>query len=1139
MTSNITATELFHRVAYIATATEVKPATLNKLMHETLVLTCAAGLAGTPDAIGSLFAKVDVLCKLKRIGVNDYFDIQKMRHDSNSAAPLQREELLYDCRALAVLISKVFDTDIPAELIGHIPMSRKPQPSMRHIDRRCVRCIVRAVKGYMVTVETAQDADQKMLQVDCSEPRLQYLADLLQAGTQVNLIDVAPQQGQEACQVRQVIVEPDFLIDISSLAACFTPYGHSPLVYTLKRLKEAANSQAILIGNFAGSALDDIINKGEDYDWTVTFRSNFREKALEYCTCQDLNKQTSFHLEARKQVENIQKAVDALFQSTYDRHKAILEPSFVCEQMGLQGRIDLMTTDLRLLVEQKSGKNFSLETQRSTVHGSMLTEPHYVQLLLYYECLSRNFSLPYNSIDGRLLYSKYPMPMGLPRATYFRQLIDEAIQLRNQIVTTEFNIARNGFSSIIDELDPLALRTQKVNEKLWNNYLYPQLCGVTEPLHDMDPLTHSYFCHMANFVYREQLASRLGVVEGTGNAAADLWNMPLTEKKETGNIYTNLRITNKRQSSTYNGYDIITLSVPNQGEDFLPNFRMGDVVYLYPYFEEGLPDVRRSLLFRGALTEIRSDEVTVQLSDGQQNPDIFEEAGRRNTVGNHPVAWCIEHAETGANATSALRSLHQLINDKTGKCALLLGQRNPKRNPTVRLSRNYNPSYNDIVLRAMQANDYFLLIGPPGTGKTSMALQYLVKETIAPNTEGRADGDATAPRKNVLLMAYTNRAVDEICGMLCDNGIHFLRIGNEHTCDKRFRNHLLDHALEQYSKLVEIKGKILDTQVIVGTTATMLSRTYLFDLKHFDLAIVDEASQILEPNIVGLLTRPDKFILVGDYKQLPAVVQQDASQSVVDDERLNAIGLTDCRNSLFERLIRIEQMNHRSEFVGILSRQGRMHPDIAEFPNHEFYFAERLQPVPLAHQRATSLAYTATSQDDLDRALSEHRMIFIASADCRRPDISDKVNTDEARIVADMLRRTRRFYGEQFDPAKTVGVIVPYRNQIAMIRKEIEKLGMPELENISIDTVERYQGSQRDVIIYSFTIQQRYQLEFLTANSFTEDGRVIDRKLNVALTRARKQLILTGNIPTLQKSQVFNRLIQYVKQNGAFIQEAH
>ena len=373
--------------------------------------------------------------------------------------------------------------------------------------------------------------------------------------------------------------------------------------------------------------------------------------------------------------------------------------------------------------------------------------------------------------------------------------------------------------------------------------------------------------------------------------------------------------------------------------------------------------------------------------------------------------------------------------------------------------------------------------------------------------------------------------------MLCDNGIDFLRIGNEYTCDRRYRDHLLDHALEQYGKLAEIKGKILDTQVIVGTTSTLLNRSYLFTLKHFDLAIVDEASQILEPGIVGLLTQPEKFILIGDYKQLPAVVQQDSALSVVDDPQLNAIGLTDCRNSLFERLIRIEQTNHRTDFTGVLSRQGRMHPAIAEFPNHEFYFTEHLRPVPLAHQREASLDYTPTAGDWLDQALAEHRLLFIASADCRRPDISDKVNTDEARIVADVLRRTRHFYGDRFDATKTVGVIVPYRNQIAMIRKEIERLGMPELADISIDTVERYQGSQRDVIIYSFTIQQRYQLDFLTANSFVEEGHVIDRKLNVALTRARKQLILTGNVGTLQRSPVFDRLIRFVKQNGGFMEE--
>ena len=1137
MLSNITPEELFHRVAYIACAEGVASATLNKLMHETLVLTCAAGLSGTSDAVGSLFSKVDVLCKTKRVGQADYFDIQKMRHDSNSTEPLSRDELLQDCRALAVFISKVFHVDIPAGLIGKIPVTRKPQVTRKHVDYRCVRGIVRKVEDGIVCVDVAQGTDGQMLRVDCGAPKYDDLRSLLSEETQVNLIDVTAEPGTDLRQVRQVIVEPDFLIDISSLAACFTPYGHSPLVYTINRLKPQANSQAILIGNFAGSALDDIINQGDDYDWRETFKTNFREKALEYCTCGDLNQRVPFHQEAQAQVRNIRQAVDILFNSAYDRRKAILEPSFVCEQLGLQGRIDLMTTDLKLLVEQKSGKNFAIDRGNPMAYGSMLTEPHYVQLLLYYECLNRNFSLPYNSIDGRLLYSKYAMPAGLPRATYYRKLIDEAISLRNKIVKTEFDVAHHGFSSVIDQLQPLGLRTQPVNENLWNKCLYPQLCAVTEPLHDMDSLTRSYFCHMADFVYREQLAGRLGVVEGTGSAVADLWNMPITEKRETGNIYTDLRIASKQQSSSYNGYDTIALAVPDQGEDFLPNFRLGDTVYLYPYLEGTQPDVRQALLFRGALTEMRSDQVVVHLSDGQQNPDIFEAAGRRNTTGDHRVLWCVEHAGGGGNATAALRSLRQLISDNTSKRQLLLGQRAPEGDKTVRLSRSYNPSYDDIVLRAMQANDYFLLIGPPGTGKTSMALQYLVRETVEPDPGSVGTLVSDKKRKNVLLMAYTNRAVDEICGMLCDNGIDFLRIGNEYTCDKRYRDYLLDHALEQYGKLAEIKGKILDTQVIVGTTSTLLSRSYLFNLKHFDLAIVDEASQILEPGIVGLLTHPDKFILIGDYKQLPAVVQQDSKQSVVTDPQLNAICLTDCRNSLFERLIRIEQHNGSSDFMGVLSRQGRMHPEIAEFSNREFYFAEHLCPVPLAHQRETSLGYTITGGDRLDQVLMRHRMVFIASSDCRRPDISDKVNIHEARIVADVLRRTRLFYGDRFDTAKTVGVIVPYRNQIAMIRKEIERLGMSELESISIDTVERYQGSQRDVIIYSFTIQQRYQLDFLTANSFVEEGHVIDRKLNVALTRARKQLILTGNVATLQLSPVFTRLIRYVKQNGGYVEE--
>ena len=257
--------------------------------------------------------------------------------------------------------------------------------------------------------------------------------------------------------------------------------------------------------------------------------------------------------------------------------------------------------------------------------------------------------------------------------------------------------------------------------------------------------------------------------------------------------------------------------------------------------------------------------------------------------------------------------------------------------------------------------------------------------------------------------------------------------------------------------------------------------------------------------------------------------QQDTLETEETNTFLKNIHLLSCANSLFERLILTERAAGRTEFVGTLHKQGRMHPDIADFANRKFYAREQLECVPLAHQLEQTLDYNEASEDETDDILKAHRMIFIPSKPFRQLNISEKVNTEEARIITDLLRRLYRQLGNNFDPQKSVGVIVPYRNQIAMIRKEIEKLGIPELEEISIDTVERYQGSQRDIILYSFTIQSRYQLDFLTANTFYEDGQPIDRKLNVAITRARKQLILTGNEPTLRQNQIFAELIDYIK----------
>ena len=1159
MNQNISASELFQRVRELLILPDLKPETRNKMMHDTLILCCHEGVKDTKQAFGNLFSQVDYLCKVRGIKIADKIAIQTMRRHSNKPDALTNEELGYDARALAIFISAVFHVDVPHELNVLIPHTNRPYQKGLEINKRYIRCIVKSWDADFIRVDIDQDADEEEYLVCLKDAENNidhtYLCELLREGTQLNLLD--NQVRQPIITPRLIVLEPDYLVDISSIAACFTAYGHHPLLYLLNLMKPRANTQATLLGNFAGAALDDIINNHGHYRVNDTVKSNFREKALEFCTCPYFDAK-KFYTDANLQAYNLQQVVDVLFPRTaaqaqmnafrgenlYDRKKAILEPSFVCEALGIQGRVDLMTTDCKLLVEQKSGRNLNIEThQADPSYHSYQLEPHYVQLLLYYGVLHHNFKLSNNLVNIRLLYSKYQPQDGLMVVAFYQKLFKEAIMYRNQLVAASFEIAKEGFEHALNELTPEVLNVAGSQDFFYNQYLKPQLAAITDPLHALSPLEEAYFCRMMTFVLREQMISKVGAQEGTNTSSSDLWTMPLAEKKDAGNIYTDLHITKKEMSAIGNGYDTITLSVSDQGKDFLPNFRIGDMVYLYTYRPEEEPDVRKAILYKGVLQEIHTHELVVHLNDGQQNADIFE----------MDKPYAIEHGTTDASTGGSIRGLHQFISAPKDKRDLLLGQREPLRNTSLTLTRHYDDVLDYIILRAKQAQDYFLLVGPPGTGKTSRALKFMVEEALndgtgMPTAESIASGGKTAqqPASSILLMSYTNRAVDEICEMLVDSGIPFLRLGSEYSCDERFRPYLIEKAISDCPKLEAIKQYIIGTRVIVGTTSMMTSKPFIFSLKHFKLAIIDESSQILEPNLIGLLSAVDKFILIGDYKQLPAVVQQSEQDSgiptindsqkggVIDMSILQDICLTNCRNSLFERLIHWEDHEERSEFIGILRRQGRMHPEIAEFPNRMFYRREKLEPVPCPHQLETELSYTLPSEDALDDLLKEHRMIFLPSKFCKEPNVSDKINANEAAIVVDLLRRIHRFYGERFDAKKTVGVIVPYRNQIAMVRKGIEKLGIPELEKISIDTVERYQGSQRDVIIYSFTIQNIWQLDFLAGNSFVEDGHIIDRKLNVAITRARKQMIMTGNPEILRNNQIFNELMEYVKRKEGY-----
>lgn len=997
-------------------------------------------------------------------------------------------------------------------------------------DTGYIRCRVLHCDDTGMTVLTGREGDGTELRVSygttVTGDEFGYLRDILRRDMQLNLLDV--RTSGYMVTAGQIVVEPDFLVDISSLAACFEEYGHHPLLYTLNRLKERPNTYHTILGNFAGMVLDDVINS-QHFSLNDTIRKNFREKAIEYATCRGF-RPAEFMKDASQQTRNIMQITGSLFQ-TYDKTKVLLEPSFVCEMLGVQGRVDMMTSDKRMLVEQKSGRNIHIERNSENSSGGKYIEKHYVQLLLYYGVLKYNFGLKEHEPDIMLLYSKYPMPDGLMRTEHFESELREAIRFRNLVVAQEHVMASEGFGSAIDNITPETLNTKGMSGFFYDTYLLPQLKEVTDLLAGLPPLERAYLCRMTTFVLKEQQLTKTGCLAGPSCSVADMWRMSVEEKLDAGSMYVGLKLVELEKNQTTGSYDLLTLDVPECGDDFSPNFRRGDMVYVYAYAEDGQPDVRRSILFKGVMVRIEAGRVSVCLSNALQNPDVL---ARRDSQGRR-LLYAIEHAGSDVGSAATMRTLFDFVTSSPERRALLFGQREPRRDTSVRLTKSYGDYFDDLLLRAMQARDYFLLVGPPGTGKTSTAMRYMVEEQLA------AEG-----RPSVLLTAYTNRAVDEICSMLCDAGISFLRLGSEYSCDERFRPYLVGNMVENNPRLDDLRLRLMEERVYVGTVTSLMSRPFIFALKHFALAIVDEAGQITEPGLVGLLAahKPkstlepaiDRFILIGDYKQLPAVVQQSVEESAVNEPCLNEAGIRNCRDSLFERLIRNERRAGREDFIGLLRRQGRMHPDIAAYAGAMFYADEKLEPVPCPHQEEAAPGYQEPPADERDEVLAKERVIFIPSGKTDEGLRSEKVNAGEARIVADLVVRIRRMAGSAFSNEKTIGVIVPYRNQITMIRREMERRGLDCAADICIDTVERFQGSQRDVIICSLTVNNDTQLDFLTANCFEENGRTIDRKLNVTLTRARRQMILTGNPEILCHNGVYAELMERIRHDGTYME---
>lgn len=1107
-----------------------------------------------------LFAKVDYLMKQLDVPTSKAQLIHDTRRMLNAIHTTSGDELAaafpYDVKATALLVELLSGRTAPESLSAYFATTDRKR-RWGKLDANVLRCIVNSWDDVYIYATEEQNATEIKICYGRQNAYLwlngkgdwSYLKQILHKDVQLNLVHIRIEDGVYMPEL--IIYEPDYLIDITAIASCFETYAESPYVSLVNAVKPQPNTIHIHLGNLAGQFLDETIHERHS-TFNESIVSFFHNNAIGLTSCDDLKKKPvveQFYKEGQQQQRNIERLIGEVLPQEvdeYDNHDVVLEPTFFSEVLGIQGRLDLLHENNGnvTIIEQKSGKGAFVPFTADGFNPNRPEpqEKHLVQLSLYRALFNYEFGKRADQLRHfMLLYSKYSE--GLVSIASMPELTLRAIRMRNLLAWLHIDCANNGFG-ILRSLTPDTLNRNMLSGRLWDEWVRPELERTLNPIRMATPLELAYYLRFMRFVGKEHLLSKIGNKTKDDSGFAAVWLDTLEDKRAAGNIYEGLTIASFGENG--DAVESLQLKFSEARSVDTSNFRTGDIIIVYPYRLGCVPNACAQMVNRASISDITEEGVEVVLRNSQTDRRVFDLS--------EDVRWAIEHDMFESSVKSLYSGIHSFLSASKERRDLLLCQRKPTVDESITLAGDYG-AFNQLVLHAKQARDLFLVIGPPGTGKTSFALLNILKEEL------------TNPNANVLLLSYTNRAVDEICSKLVESNIDFLRIGSELNCEKTFKPHLLCNRATTCPNAHAVANLISNTRVFCATTTALNANVHLLKIKHFDLAIIDEASQILEPHLIGLLSARtsitqnsiSRFVLIGDHKQLPAVVQQTAEESQVDEPELHAIHLTNCRLSLFERLLTNCKTDdgYNPHLVYMLTRQGRMHQEIAEFSNIEFY-GSKLAVVPLPHQtlppdtdELSELKIQNSKYkypNGIVQILNAHRIAFIAS-----PRVGNttamKTNQVEAEIIAATVMQIFSSTADSFDEAQTIGIIVPYRNQIATIRNAIDaayrtmfgnadskqdEAQRNKLHNITIDTVERYQGSQRDYIIYGFTVRHPYQLRFLTNNTFEEDGMRIDRKLNVAMTRARLHLIMVGNPEVLQQDETFSRLINFAKQRDAY-----
>jgi len=396
-----------------------------------------------------------------------------------------------------------------------------------------------------------------------------------------------------------------------------------------------------------------------------------------------------------------------------------------------------------------------------------------------------------------------------------------------------------------------------------------------------------------------------------------------------------------------------------------------------------------------------------------------------------------------------------------------------------------NEDQEAAVEAAFHSPTYQLVHGPPGTGKTRV-LARLIKMCLDHG-------------ERVLVSCPTNVAVDRLLLAVIELGVRgILRIGGNQAVSHEFLEAArrlgnppaLLHDLASLNRDMRAFRKVVAETMLVCATAYQCAAHPFFRRQRFDRVVVDEAGQVDEPSTLGPVALAPKFVLGGDHLQLPPIVQASG---------INATGGWDAAldQSLFERLYRSAPRSR----VSTLRLQYRMNREVQEIPSRLFYGGE-LEPAAEVAQRRLKISVGSNDDLQMEKILApENPVVFVdvPGSDGGKWRVAEAAAA--SRIAKVLLARGV--------PAWEVGIITPYRAQQSLIKRELAA-GHQERPFLAVDTVDRFQGGEREVIILSLARSDG-------VTSFLADR----KRLNVSLSRARSKLILVGHGQTLEEHPLF------------------